>query len=160
MLQRRKTDKVYFSFSHGMATVLPLRTASVADILLRASLGEVQRQRSWKSCSGDWQRLWDSRSGTTERSLTLIFIFIELAERLGLIQERKRERERERERERRERGREEREKRERRKREGARETEREEREREKREGEERESGEGRERDLQLCYWRTVLLRCL
>ena len=44
-----------------MATVLPLRTAWIADILSQASLRDVQRQRCWKrgTCSGDGQRLWD-----------------------------------------------------------------------------------------------------
>ena len=42
-----------------MATVLPLRTAWIADILSQASLRDVQRQRCWKRGSGDGQRLWD-----------------------------------------------------------------------------------------------------
>ena len=44
-----------------MATVLPLRTAWIADILSQASLRDVQRQRCWKrgTCSGDGQSLWD-----------------------------------------------------------------------------------------------------
>ena len=40
--------------------VLPLRTASLADILSQASLRDVERQRCWKRGSGDGQRLWDS----------------------------------------------------------------------------------------------------
>ena len=55
MLQARRTDQVdVFSFS--MATVLPLRTAWIADILLQASLRDSQRQHCWKRCSGDGQR--------------------------------------------------------------------------------------------------------
>ena len=43
-----------------MATVLPLRTAWIADILSQASLRDVERQRCWKRGSGDGrQRLWD-----------------------------------------------------------------------------------------------------
>ena len=42
-----------------MATVLPLRTAWIADILSQASVRDVQRQRCWKRGSGDRQRLWD-----------------------------------------------------------------------------------------------------
>ena len=43
-----------------MATVLPLRTAWIADIFLsQASLRDVERQRCWKRGSGDGQRLWD-----------------------------------------------------------------------------------------------------
>ena len=44
-----------------MATVLPLRTAWIADILSQASLRDVQRQRCWKrgTCNGDGQSLWD-----------------------------------------------------------------------------------------------------
>ena len=44
-----------------IATVLPLRTAWIADILSQASLRDVQRQRCWKrgTCSGDGQSLWD-----------------------------------------------------------------------------------------------------
>ena len=42
-----------------MATVLPLRTAWIADILSQASLRDEERQRCWKRGSGDRQRLWD-----------------------------------------------------------------------------------------------------
>ena len=44
-----------------VATVLPLRTAWIADILSQASLRDVKRQRCWKrgTCSGDGQSLWD-----------------------------------------------------------------------------------------------------
>ena len=42
-----------------MATVLPLRTAWIADILSQASLRDAERQRCWKRGSGDGQRLWD-----------------------------------------------------------------------------------------------------
>ena len=44
-----------------MATVLPLRTAWIADILSQAFLRDVQRQRCRKrgTCSGDGQSLWD-----------------------------------------------------------------------------------------------------
>ena len=42
-----------------MATVLPLRTAWIADILSQAPLRDVERQRCWKRGSGDGQRLWD-----------------------------------------------------------------------------------------------------
>ena len=44
-----------------MATVLPLRTAWIADILSQASLRDVQRQRCWKrgKYSGDGQSLWN-----------------------------------------------------------------------------------------------------
>ena len=48
-----------------MAPVLPLRTAWIADILSKASLRDVERQRCWKRGSGDGQRLWDY---CTERS--------------------------------------------------------------------------------------------
>ena len=42
-------------FPFRMATVLPLRTAWMANILSQASLHDVQRQRCWKrgTCSGD-----------------------------------------------------------------------------------------------------------
>ena len=48
-----------------METVLPLRTAWIADILSQASLRDVQRQRCWKRGGGDGQRRWDY--DTTER---------------------------------------------------------------------------------------------
>ena len=59
-------------FPFRMATVLPLRTAWIADILSQASLRDVQRQRCWKRGSGDGQRLslWDY--GTTERSINVV----------------------------------------------------------------------------------------
>ena len=47
-----------------METVLPLRTAWIADILSQASLRDVQRQRCWKRGSGDGQR---RDGGTTTR---------------------------------------------------------------------------------------------
>ena len=62
MLQARRIDQcdVYFLFEwYGMAPVLPLRTAWIADILSPASLRDVERQRCWKRGSGDGQRLWD-----------------------------------------------------------------------------------------------------
>ena len=45
-----------------MAPILPLRTAWIADILLQASLRDVQRQRCWKrgACSGYGLSLWDN----------------------------------------------------------------------------------------------------
>ena len=46
-----------------METVLPLRTAWIADILSQASLRDVQRQRCWKRGSGDGYR----DGGTTTR---------------------------------------------------------------------------------------------
>ena len=54
-------------FPFRMATILPFRTAWIADILSQASLRDEQRQRCWKRGSGDGQRLslWDY--GTTER---------------------------------------------------------------------------------------------
>ena len=42
-----------------MATVLPLRTFWIADILSQASLRCVEKQRCWKRGSGDRQKLWD-----------------------------------------------------------------------------------------------------
>ena len=42
-----------------MATVLPLRTAWIADILSQASLRDEERQCYWKRHGGDGQRLWD-----------------------------------------------------------------------------------------------------
>ena len=42
-----------------MATVLPLKTAWIGDILSQAPLRVVERQRCWKRGSGDGQRLWD-----------------------------------------------------------------------------------------------------
>ena len=57
MLQARRIDQCLFPFR--MATVLPLRTAWIADILSQASLRDVERQRCWKRGSGDGQRLWD-----------------------------------------------------------------------------------------------------
>ena len=55
-----------------MATVLPLRTAWIADILSQASLRDVERQRCWKRGSEDGQglSLWDY--GTTERSFNAV----------------------------------------------------------------------------------------
>ena len=53
-----------------METVLPLRTAWIADILSQASLRDVHRQRCWKRGSGDGQRRWDY--DTTERSFNAI----------------------------------------------------------------------------------------
>ena len=53
MLQARITDQVDVFFSFRMATVLPLRTAWIADILSQASLCDVERQRCWKPGSGD-----------------------------------------------------------------------------------------------------------
>ena len=41
-----------------MTTVLPLRTAWIADILSQASLRDVERQRSRKRGSGDGKRRW------------------------------------------------------------------------------------------------------
>ena len=42
--------------SFRMETVLPLRTAWIADILSQASLRDVHRQRCWKRGSGDGQK--------------------------------------------------------------------------------------------------------
>ena len=55
----KKNRPSWCLFSFRMATVLPLRTAWIADILSQASLRDVQRQRCWKRGSGDGQRLWD-----------------------------------------------------------------------------------------------------
>ena len=57
-----------------MATVLPLRTAWIADILSQASLRDVlvQRQRCWKRGSGDGQTLSLYDYGTTERSFNAV----------------------------------------------------------------------------------------
>ena len=58
MLQARRRPSWYL-FPFRLATVLPLRTAWIADILSQASQRDVQRQRCWKRGSGDGQRLWD-----------------------------------------------------------------------------------------------------
>ena len=58
----KKNRPSWCLFPFRMATVLPLRTAWIADILSQASLRDVQRQRCWKRGSGDGQRLslWDN----------------------------------------------------------------------------------------------------
>ena len=68
----KKNRPSWCLFPFRMATVLPLRTAWMADILSQASLRDAQRQRCWKRGSGDGQRLslWDY--GTTERSFNAI----------------------------------------------------------------------------------------
>ena len=60
MLLAKRIDQVDVFFFR-MVTVLPLRTAWIADILSQASLRDVPRQRCWKrgTCSGDGQSLWD-----------------------------------------------------------------------------------------------------
>ena len=65
-----------------MATVLPLKTAWIADILSQASLlrRDVQRQLCWKR-SGDGQRLWDY--GTTVRSFNAVSALCVAVERRG-----------------------------------------------------------------------------
>ena len=55
----KKNRPSWCLFPFRMAMVLPLRTAWIADILLQASLRDVERQRCWKRVSGDGQRLWD-----------------------------------------------------------------------------------------------------
>ena len=60
MLQAARTDQVDLFFSFSKATVLPLRTAWIADILSQASLHDVQRQRCWKRGIGDEYGLWDN----------------------------------------------------------------------------------------------------
>ena len=54
----KKNRPSWCLFPFRMATVLPLRTAWIADILSQASLRDVERQRCWKRGSGG-QRLWD-----------------------------------------------------------------------------------------------------
>ena len=65
-VQARRPDKCWYCFLFWMTTVLPLRTAWIADILLQVSLRDVQRQCCWKRGSGHGQRLWDY--GTSERN--------------------------------------------------------------------------------------------
>ena len=55
----KKNRPSWCLFPFRMATVLPLRTAWIADILSQASQHDVERQRCWKRGSGDGQRLWD-----------------------------------------------------------------------------------------------------
>ena len=55
----KKNRPSWCLFPFRMATVLPLRTACITDMLSRASLRDVERQRCWKRGSGDGQRLWD-----------------------------------------------------------------------------------------------------
>ena len=55
--QQRQNLKKRCLFPFRMATVLPLRTALIADILSQASLHNVQRQRCWKRRSGEGQLL-------------------------------------------------------------------------------------------------------
>ena len=59
MLEARRIDQcdVYFIFEWHQ--FWPLTTAWIADILLQASMRDVERQRWWKRGSGDGQRLWD-----------------------------------------------------------------------------------------------------
>ena len=64
-----------------MATVLPLRTAWIADILSQASLRDVQRQHCWKRGSRGGQRLWDY--STTERSFNVVSALCVAVERQG-----------------------------------------------------------------------------
>ena len=68
-------------FPFRMETVLPLRTAWMADILSQASLRDVQRQRCWKRGSGDGQGRWDY--DTTERSFNAISALCVAVERRG-----------------------------------------------------------------------------
>ena len=65
-----------------METVVPLRTAWIADILSQASLRDVHRQRCWKRGSGDGQRRWDY--DTTERSFNAISALCVAVERRGV----------------------------------------------------------------------------
>ena len=62
--ERKAKNRLYACHciaGHGMAPVLSLRTAWIADILLQVSPHGVQKQRCWKrgTCSGDGQSLWD-----------------------------------------------------------------------------------------------------
>ena len=68
-------------FPFRMATVLPLRTAWIADILSQASLRDVERQRCSKRGSGDGQRWWDY--DTTERSFNAVSALCIAVERRG-----------------------------------------------------------------------------
>ena len=65
-----------------METVVPLRTAWIADILSQASLRDVHRQRCWKRGSEDGQRRWDY--DTTERSFNAISALCVAVERRGV----------------------------------------------------------------------------
>ena len=66
-----------------MATVLPLKTAWIADILSQASQRrrDIQRQRCWKRGSGDDQRVWDY--DTTVRSFNAVSALCVTIERQG-----------------------------------------------------------------------------
>ena len=64
-----------------IATVLPLRTAWIADILSQAPLSDVQRQCCWNRGSGDEQRLQDY--GTTERPFNAVSALCVAVERRG-----------------------------------------------------------------------------
>ena len=66
----KKNRPSWCLFPFRIATVLPLRTAWIADILSQASPRNVQRQRCWKRGSGDGQRRWDY--DTTERSFNAV----------------------------------------------------------------------------------------
>ena len=79
--QEEQTKLMYFSCSNGNITVLPLRTAWIADILSQAPLRDVQRQRCWNRDSGDGQRLWDY--GTTERSINAVSVLCIAVKRRG-----------------------------------------------------------------------------
>ena len=68
-------------FPFRMATVLPLRTAWIADVLSQAPLRDVQRQRCWKRGRGDGQRRWDY--DTTERSFNAVCALWIAVERRG-----------------------------------------------------------------------------
>ena len=68
-------------FPVQMATVLPLRTAWIADILSQALLHDVQRQRCWNRDNGDGQRLWDYIK--TERSFNAVSALCVAVERRG-----------------------------------------------------------------------------
>ena len=60
-------------FPFRMATVLPLRTAWIADILSQSSLRDVERQRCWKRGSaGRRAETFGLLYGTTERSFNAV----------------------------------------------------------------------------------------
>ena len=82
-LASKKNRPSWCLFHFRMATVLPLRTAWIADIhsqafkcIKRSSVSERQPCCNWKRGSGDGQRLWDyfivHYYGTTERSFNAV----------------------------------------------------------------------------------------
>ena len=68
----KKIGPSWCLYPFWMATVLPSRTAWIADILLQASLRDVERQRCWKRGRGSRAETLGLLYGTTERSFNAV----------------------------------------------------------------------------------------